>query len=183
MIKVDLISAPSSAGILPTGQLRTPLFCRQDAGSTLAHRMIAKRKPDYNRFIEPQAKCADVIFNLIPVNPDLIDKITDKKIDESNLKLRVFIRNGIYYHELVRILIGVCGLHVNIESIDEKGEVIIEVNGDVSSEDAKLAAHVLLPHMDELLGYEAEFSKGTLGLMQIITLMEIDEALKRRKKN
>ena len=76
-----------------------------------------------------------------------------------------------------------CGLHVNIESIDEKGKVVIEISGDVDSEDTKLAVHVLLPHMEELLGYGNKFGSGTLGIMQIITLMEIDEALKRRKKN
>ena len=140
--------------------------------------MVSRRQPDYKRFIQPQAERADVVFSLIPVNPDLINK----KIEDLNLKVRALIRNGIYYDELVRILIGVCGLHVNIESIDEKGEVVIEVSGDVASEDTKLAIHILLPHMEELLGFGAKFGTGILGVMQIITLMEINEALKRRKK-
>ena len=37
--------------------------------------------------------------------------------------------------------------------------------------------------MDELLGYRKVFSNGVVGIMQIITLMEIDESLKRRKNN
>ena len=50
--------------------------------------MISRRQPDYKRFIQPQAERADVVFSLMPVNPDLIDKL--------NLKVRSLIRNGIY---------------------------------------------------------------------------------------
>jgi uridine kinase len=141
--------------------------------------MISKRRPDYKKFIEPQAEKADIVFELMPINPGLINV----NLNNLNLKLRALIRNGIYYQELVKILIGVCGLQVNIESINEKGEVLIELSGDVESEDIKLAAHLLLPEMDELLGYRKVFSNGVVGIMQIITLMEIDESLKRRKNN
>ena len=58
---------------------------------------------------------------------------------------------------------------------------MIEVSGDVVSEDIKLAMHVLLPHMEELLGFGTKFGSGTLGIMQVIVLMEINETLKRRK--
>jgi len=78
-------------------------------------------------------------------------------------------------------LIGICGLQVNIDSIDEKGEVILEISGDVASEDVSLAINILVPHMKELFDFNAEFSGGVQGIMQIITLMEIDEALKRRR--
>ena len=100
---------------------------------------------------------------------------------DSNIKLRVCIRNGIYYQELVRVLIGVCGLQVNIDSVDERGEVVLEISGDVVSEDIRLAVNMLVPHMDELLDFSAEFTEGIYGIMQIITVMEIDEALKRRR--
>ena len=43
--------------------------------------------------------------------------------------VRVTIKNGVYYQELVRVLIGVCALQVNIESIDDRGEVILEISG------------------------------------------------------
>lgn len=40
---------------------------------------------------------------------------------------------------------------------------------------------MLVPHMDELLDFNAEFADGLYGIMQIITLLEIDEALRRRR--
>jgi hypothetical protein len=99
----------------------------------------------------------------------------------SNIKLRARIKNGIYYQELVRVLIGVCGLHVNIDSVDERGEVILEISGDVASEDIGLAIHMLVPHLEELLDFSTKFSDGIKGIMQIITVIEIDEALKGRR--
>jgi uridine kinase len=139
---------------------------------------IERRKVDSQKYIQPQALRSDIVFLLLPINTELIEK--DYSLN-SNLKIRAVIRNGVYYDELVRVLIGVCGLQVNLESIDEKGEVIIEVSGDLASEDVNLAVNILVPHMVELFDFSAEFEGGVQGIMQIITLMELDEALKRRR--
>ena len=139
---------------------------------------IDRRKSDSEQYIKPQASRADVIFTLLPINSELIEQ--DRSIN-SNLKVRACIKHGIYYSELVKVLIGVCGLQVNIDSVDENGEVVLEVSGDVLSEDVNLAANILVPHMEELFDFSAKFSEGVQGIMQIITLMEIDEALKRRR--
>ena len=139
---------------------------------------VEKRKSDSEKYIKPQSARADVVFTLLSINLELLEQ--DQVID-SNIKLRVCLRNGIYYQELVRILIGVCGLQVNIDSVDERGEVILEISGDVLSDDIYLAVNMLVPHMEELLDFSAEFSGGIYGIMQIITVMEIDEALKRRR--
>jgi hypothetical protein len=105
----------------------------------------------------------------------------DGEISDSNIKLRASIRNGIYYQELAQVLIGVCGLQVNLDSVDETGEVVIEVSGDVAADDIQLAVEKLLPNMEELLDFSAEFSPNIFGIMQIITFMEIEEALKSRR--
>ncbi len=139
---------------------------------------LKKRKLDSEKYIKPQAERADVIFNLLLINEELFIK---DQIVNSNIKLRVRIKNGIYYQELVRVLIGVCGLQVNIESVDERGEVVIEISGDVASEDVGLAINILAPHVEELLDFSTQFSDGINGMMQIITVIEIDEALKRRR--
>jgi len=139
---------------------------------------VGQRKLDFEKYVKPQALRADVVFKLLPVNMELIRQ---GGVSESNIKVRVSIRNGIYYRELVRVLIGVCGLQVNVDSINEKGEVVIEVSGDIVSEDVKLAVNMLVPHMEELFDFSSEFENGFQGVMQIITLMEIDESLNRRR--
>ena len=139
---------------------------------------IERRRSDSEKYISPQAMRSDVVFSLLPNNAELLE---DGDSINSNLKVRVCIRNGVYYDELVRVLIGVCALQVNIDSIDERGEVIIEISGDVAAEDVSLAVHILVPQMEELFNFSAKFSGGVKGIMQIVTLMELDEALKRRR--
>ena len=139
---------------------------------------LERRETDTKKYITPQASRADVVFTFFLINIELFkqDKVTD-----SNIKLRALIRNGIYYQELVKVLVGVCGLKVNIDSVDERGEIVLEISGEVVSEDIRLAVNMLVPHMDELLDFNAEFADGLYGIMQIITLLEIDEALRRRR--
>ena len=139
---------------------------------------LKKRRADSEKYIKPQAERSDVIFNLLLINKELFEK---DHIVDSNVKLRACIKNGIYYQELVRILIGVCGLQVNIDSVDERGEVVLEISGDVASEDVSLAINMLAPHAEELLDFSTQFSDGINGIMQIITVIEIDEALRRRR--
>jgi uridine kinase len=139
---------------------------------------LDKRKADSEKYIKPQSKRADVVFTLLPINLELFEQ---EQVIDSNIKLRVCIKNGIYYQELMRVLVGVCGLQVNIDSVDERGEVILEISGDVASDDVSLALDILVPHMDELLNFSTEFSNGVSGIMQIITVMEIEEALKSRR--
>jgi len=139
---------------------------------------INKRAFDSEKYIKPQSARADVVFKMLPVNKELFEQ--DKVID-SNIKLQVCIRNGIYYQELVRVLIGVCGLQVNLDSVDERGEVILEISGEVVPEDVGLAINMLAPTIYELLDLSPEFTEGIFGIMQIVTIIEIDEALKRRK--
>ena len=72
-------------------------------------------------------------------------------------------------------------MQVNIDSVDERGEVVLEISGDVASEDVSLAINMLAPHAEELLDFSTQFSDGISGIMEIITVIEIDEALKRRR--
>ncbi len=139
---------------------------------------IDKRNTDSEKYIKPQSARADVVFTILPINKELFEQ--DQLVD-SNIKLRVCIRNGIYYQELVRVLVGVCGLQVNLDSVDERGEVILEISGEVAPLDIGLAINMLVPHIHELLDFSAEFNEGIFGIMQIITIIEVDEALKRRK--
>jgi len=137
-----------------------------------------RRKADVKKYIEPQAERADIVFTLLPINKELLKQ--GHPIG-ANIKLQVCLRNGIYYQELAKVLVGVCGLQVNLDSVDERGEITIEISGDIDSEDVALAANMLAPHMEELLDFGASFSEGILGIMQIITIMEINEALMKRR--
>jgi len=143
---------------------------------------IKKRQQDSKKYIFPQSERADVIFNILPINPDDID---NKSPSDIKLKLRVLIKSCPYYNELIRSLTGVCNLHVNLNDINEIGGVDIEIQGDVEKGDIRLATTMLAPHIDELIDMKDGFSDGILGIMELVTLVEINDDLtvKRRRNH
>jgi hypothetical protein len=57
-------------------------------------------------------------------------------------------------------------------------ELMIE--GETSSADVELAAKMLFPRVLEFLDIQPQWQNGVLGLMQLITLSHINQALSRR---
>jgi uridine kinase len=139
---------------------------------------IARRSEDAKNYIHPQASRADVFFSLMPSNPNLLDKDPEK----TKLKLRVKLSRGGYYNDLRRALIGVCGLNININNIDCSGRVDLDVQGEVAGEDILLASKMLIPHLDELIDFKVGFRDGMLGVMQLIAIVEVNEALMNRRR-
>jgi len=148
-------------------------------------------KLDFKKFIQPQKSRADIVYTLSPINPNM----NDVELSDSKVNLNVVIRGGIYHQELLKVLIGVCGLQVNIKVLigvcglqvniknpDNLNMVDIDIQGDVDAEDIKFASNIMTPNLSEFIDNEYGFASGKLGLMQMIALVEIDHALKRRKR-
>ena len=135
-------------------------------------------KLDFKKFIQPQKSRADIVYTLSPINPNM----NDVELSDSKVNLNVVIRGGIYHQELLKVLIGVCGLQVNIKHPDNLNMVDIDIQGDVDAEDIKFASNIMTPNLSEFIDNEYGFANGKLGLMQMIALVEIDHALKRRKR-
>jgi hypothetical protein len=123
---------------------------------------------DFEKYIQPQQKSADIIFEA-------------QTKSNKNIDLTIRIRDGVYYQELFRVLIGICGLQMEVIELDEYGNVELIVQGEIQSGDIKLAANVITPHLIEFIDQENGFYGGTIGVMQLVALMEIDEVLKRRR--
>jgi hypothetical protein len=85
-----------------------------------------------------------------------------------------------YYDDLVRVLIGVCGLHVDITQESGDGAVELTLDGDADSDDIALAARELLPQLSELLDIAPDWQGGMTGLMQLIVLSHVTQALRAR---
>ena len=127
-----------------------------------------QEKIDSKKYIEPQSSQADVVYKISEIN------------NHNYASLDITIQNGIYYQELLRVLVGVCGLQV---SVDEYGANInLVIQGEVQSEDVRFASNLVVPHLSEFVDQEDGFQGGTLGVMQLVTLIEIDEILKQRKR-
>jgi uridine kinase len=139
---------------------------------------IQKREPDSARFVRPQAAHADLIISLQPIHPRSLDDADKKR--PLRFKLFVRSRNGLNELSLVRVLIGVCGLHVDLNMGDDATTVDLTIEGETSAEDIPLAAKILFPRILEFLDITPQWQSGVLGLMQLITLSHINQALSRR---
>lgn len=137
-----------------------------------------RREPDSERFIRPQALHADLILSLRPIHPRVLDELdSDHPI---RLKLVVRTRHGFNELSLTRVLVGVCGLHVDVEPFTDGAEMMITIEGETSAQDMALAAQILCPRILEFLDIGPGWQDGIIGLMQLITLSHINQALTKR---
>lgn len=139
---------------------------------------LAKRKPDSEKFIRPQAAFADLIFSLRPTHSSSLTNANEQ--NPPRLKLVVKSRHGFNEISLKRVLIGVCGLHVDMSTNADVSEVKISIEGEASAEDIRMAAQLICPQIFEFLDLQPQWQNGVLGLMQLVTLSHINQALTRR---
>jgi uridine kinase len=139
---------------------------------------LDKREPDARRFIRPQAAHADLILCLQPIHP----KIVDERGSGYPLCLKLTATTRLGFNELAlnRVLVGVCGLHVDIVVSDDSREVQMTIEGETSAADLALAAEILCPRTLGFLDISPRWQDGMTGLMQLITLSHISQALTKR---
>jgi uridine kinase len=136
------------------------------------------QRSDSIRFIKTQAQHADLILILEPIHPDMLNNTARK--EPLRIKLSVRSRSGMNELSLTRILVGVCGLHVDSISDNDTNETLMSIEGDVSAEDIAMAARMLVPRLIEFLDSTPQWADGVLGLMQLIVLTHINQALNKR---
>lgn len=139
---------------------------------------FAKREPDAARFIRPQAELADLVLSLRPIHPRLLEKHTSTS--PLRFKLVAHSRHGFNELSLTRILVGVCGLHVDMVTSNQQSDIELTIEGETSAEDIALAARMICPTFFEFLDIHPEWQGGILGLMQLITLSHINQAFTKR---
>jgi len=141
---------------------------------------LERRELDSQRYIHPQKLAASLVLRLMPVNARHLE--TAAAPDQVRLKLSALIRNGTSHERVARILIGICGLHLDIQQSEESGDVEMTIEGDVAAEDIGLAARTLVPALQEMLDIHPQWEDGMSGIMQLLVLIQIEESLKNRLK-
>jgi len=137
-----------------------------------------KREPDSERFIRPQSNHADLILSLQSIHSRMLEDLDDKH--PPRLKLVVETINGFNELSIHRVLVGVCGLHVDIVIGNHGADIKMTIEGEVSAADVAMAAEILCPRVLEFLDIPPKWQDGMLGLMQLITLSHISQALTKR---
>jgi uridine kinase len=137
-----------------------------------------QREKDSIQFIRPQRNYADLILSIQPI---LLGKIKPETSKESlRYRLKVESRLGLNELTLVRVLVGVCGLHVDSVRNDDPSLTTFVIEGECSSEDIALAVAMISPKMIQFLDTYPHWESGVLGLMQLITIAQIDQLLSKR---
>ena len=139
---------------------------------------LEKRGLDSERFIRPQSGHADLILSLQPIHPRMLEGLDDKH--PLLLKLVVNTQNGFNELSIHRVLVGVCGLRVDIATGNDGSDVQMTIEGEALAADIAMAAKILCPSVLEFLDITPKWQDGMLGLMQLVTLSHISQALTRR---
>ena len=139
---------------------------------------LDRREVDAVSYIRPQMEEADIVLSLRPVRPSSLGSLRNEQ--SIRLKVVALSRNGMADLALIRVLIGVCGLHVDHSITGISGESQMSIEGDVDAEDIRLAAESLCPRMIEFLDDFPIWHDGMQGVMQLLALVHINEALNRR---
>jgi uridine kinase len=138
---------------------------------------LKARKVDSIRFIKPQIKYADLIFSIQTKSQISLKKT--KKTQLPSLRLVVTTKDGLNMGSLYRTLIGICGLHVDF-FLDSDGWSVMTIEGDVKSEDIKLASEILCKRFLQFLDASPEWQDGISGLMQLVSLYHINQLINKR---
>lgn len=137
-----------------------------------------RREPDSARFIRPQAEYADLVLSLQPIHPRMLDEVDERH--PLRFKLVARSRHGLNELLLRRVLVGVCGLHVDVITRNDAGEVELVIEGETSAQDMALAAQMVCPRILEFLDIQPDWKDGMAGLMQLIALSHVNQALMKR---
>lgn len=138
---------------------------------------LERRSADSERFIRPQAHSADIIMSLKTLKDCIID--SDPHIEIPKLKLSATIKNSYNELSLQRILVGICGLHVDMDSNADGSEITLTIEGECSSEDMAQAAILLSCATFEFLDENPVWEDGMIGVMQIIVFSQISQLITR----
>jgi phosphoribulokinase len=107
---------------------------------------LRRREPDSTQFIRPQRKHADIVVNFYP--PEGI-KVEDAG---SHLNVRLILRPTIHHPDLTYLLNGNNGSGIRLELARDQGLPvdILEIDGNVSPEQARRLANAIWDHMPEI---------------------------------
>ena len=138
---------------------------------------LKRREKDSEIYIKPQAKKADLIISLHPVNSNF-----NEKIDFSKLKYKLVItsRNWLSEVSLSKALIGLCGLNVEMKELNDSDQFILTIEGEPSEKDIELSAKLVCPKTIQFLDFKPKWEGGVQGLIQLITLVHIDQVLTKK---
>ncbi len=143
---------------------------------------LERRQLEREKYILPQAENAQMILCMLPVHPRFLEQgVTANVLD--HLKLQVIIEPGAPYKELVKMLIVLCGAHVDVDHNRGAERLTITLEGDFEAEDIALIAQRLYGDLCEILPPSPVWASGITGLMQLFVINQLSYELGKKIGN
>lgn len=139
---------------------------------------LESRSDDAEHFIRPQSEYADLVFRLAPMRP--VQLGNEKPPQNIPLQLHISLRRSLYHEQLIRLLIGGCGLDVEHDLDDTNSSIELLVSGDVFAEDLSAVARRLIVQSEELLDINPVWQNGMIGVMQLVVMAQAAQMLRER---
>ena len=79
---------------------------------------------------------------MFTINPNQIMDYS-QKIQSIGLKVSIESKIGLNQYDLTRVLVGVCGLHVDHQWNQSSQSIELSIEGDVTAADIEMAANLL----------------------------------------
>lgn len=156
--------------------LRTDLKIGRDTGqrgqteASIRASMTA-RMPDAQRFIMPQSANADLSLTISRV--EIGSDLSIQKID-------IVSEPKIFDNQLISELANTCGLEVAL-SLNEVGTRTISVVGETDARSLSMAFERVEPRVSLILGDFEGWSSGSLGIIQLVSLVYLANSLRRER--
>ena len=126
---------------------------------------IAARQADYAQYIAPQEKTTELHFHLSADRP---------KVTHNNLRLTATVPGGFPSEALARTLMATAGLGCTIGTYNTE-QVLHFACQPLSASVIERMAHARVPTLTQYLSLRPEWADNTLGLMQLILLIQLDQ--------
>ncbi len=134
---------------------------------------IEKRRSDSELFVAPQRNQAD-----LHIKTDYAADDTVKSPD--NLQVSFISEPKIFDDQLISELSVTCGLELSV-SAAENGRRSVKVIGVAEPASLNSAFERIEPRISKILGSDISWSTGSAGLVQMVTLVYLSNALRRER--
>ena len=140
---------------------------------------IDQRTGDSAKHVRPQLHRADIVFSMEPETLQQVLNYTNTP----PLKLSVKVRNALHHIDLAKTVVSLCNADVDIGApADNESITITYWDRGITPDDITAIASHLVPHLDQLLPPTPTWQGGTLGIMQLVILVEFAYSVGHRRR-
>ena len=157
-------------------ELRVALKVQRDVGQRgqteeSIRASILARRADAEKFVSPQAANADLILR--------VSRVSTTSSNEAH-RISVNSEPKPFDNQLVSELANTCGLETMLTTLDN-GKRTIDIVGETDQSSLSMAFDRIEPRVSEILGKFEDWSLGSVGIIEMVSLVYLANSLRRER--